>query len=91
MNTGLQDAANLGWKLAAVALGWADARLLDSYHAERYPAGRFVAHMSHGLLSLALLECRSLPRSPALLRAVTVHVRPVADRAALAVAGLGIG
>jgi 2-polyprenyl-6-methoxyphenol hydroxylase-like FAD-dependent oxidoreductase len=37
MNTGLQDAYNLGWKLALVASGRADARLLDSYELERVP------------------------------------------------------
>jgi 2-polyprenyl-6-methoxyphenol hydroxylase-like FAD-dependent oxidoreductase len=37
MNTGLQDAYNLGWKLALVVAGRADARLLDSYEAERIP------------------------------------------------------
>lgn len=37
MNTGLQDAYNLGWKLALVAGGRADARLLDSYALEREP------------------------------------------------------
>ena len=40
MNTGIQDAWNLGWKLAMVARGIADERLLDSYHAERWPVGR---------------------------------------------------
>jgi 2-polyprenyl-6-methoxyphenol hydroxylase-like FAD-dependent oxidoreductase len=40
MNTGIQDAWNLGWKLAMVSRGAADARLLDSYHAERWPVGR---------------------------------------------------
>jgi hypothetical protein len=40
MNTGIQDAWNLGWKLAMVTRGAADARLLDSYHAERWPVGR---------------------------------------------------
>jgi hypothetical protein len=40
MNTGIQDAWNLGWKLAMVTRGSADARLLDSYHAERWPVGR---------------------------------------------------
>ena len=39
MNTGIQDAANLGWKLALVSTGRADAALLDSYHAERHPIG----------------------------------------------------
>ena len=39
MNTGVQDAFNLSWKLAMVARGQADARLLDSYPAERVPVG----------------------------------------------------
>ncbi|HKP67100.1 MAG TPA: FAD-dependent monooxygenase, partial [Casimicrobiaceae bacterium] len=37
MNTGLQDAYNLGWKLALVVQGKADAALIDSYAAERMP------------------------------------------------------
>lgn len=37
-NTGIQDANNLGWKLAWVLNGWADESLLDSYQAERHPA-----------------------------------------------------
>ncbi|HLX82041.1 MAG TPA: FAD-dependent monooxygenase, partial [Burkholderiales bacterium] len=40
MNTGLQDAYNLGWKLALVSDGKADARLLDSYEEERIPVAR---------------------------------------------------
>jgi hypothetical protein len=44
MNTGLQDAFNLGWKLALVCAGAADVRLLDSYEIERRPvAERIVA------------------------------------------------
>jgi len=42
MNTGLQDATNLGWKLGAVLAGWAPDWLLDSYHAERHPVGASV-------------------------------------------------
>ncbi|MFI1250038.1 FAD-dependent monooxygenase [Streptomyces anulatus] len=42
LNLGLQDAANLGWKLAAEVRGTAGPGLLDSYHAERHPAGRRV-------------------------------------------------
>ncbi|MFE0644009.1 FAD-dependent oxidoreductase [Streptomyces sp. NPDC058877] len=37
LNTGLQDAVNLGWKLAAEVRGDAPAGLLDTYHAERHP------------------------------------------------------
>ncbi len=40
MNTGLQDAYNLGWKLALVVKGQADAALLDSYEGERLPVAR---------------------------------------------------
>jgi 2-polyprenyl-6-methoxyphenol hydroxylase-like FAD-dependent oxidoreductase len=60
MNTGLQDAANLGWKLAAAAAGWAPGGLLDSYHAERHPAGRSVLRTSGAVLRLALLRPRPL-------------------------------
>jgi 2-polyprenyl-6-methoxyphenol hydroxylase-like FAD-dependent oxidoreductase len=45
-NTGIADVHNLGWKLAAVLRGEADPALLDSYHAERHPAGWFVADQS---------------------------------------------
>lgn len=37
LNLGIQDAFNLGWKLAAEVKGWAPERLLDSYHDERHP------------------------------------------------------
>lgn len=40
MNTGLQDAHNLAWKLAAVKEGWADPGLLDSYERERRGVAR---------------------------------------------------
>ncbi|GAB1817580.1 rifampin monooxygenase [Herbidospora sp. RD11066] len=37
LNLGIQDAFNLGWKLAAELAGWAPADLLDTYHSERHP------------------------------------------------------
>ncbi|MBN6036873.1 FAD-dependent monooxygenase [Amycolatopsis sp. 195334CR] len=45
-NTGIADVHNLGWKLAAVLRGEAAPRLLDSYDAERRPAGWFAADQS---------------------------------------------
>jgi 2-polyprenyl-6-methoxyphenol hydroxylase-like FAD-dependent oxidoreductase len=39
LNTGLSDAMNLGWKLAATVQGWASPDLLDTYTEERHPAG----------------------------------------------------
>jgi 2-polyprenyl-6-methoxyphenol hydroxylase-like FAD-dependent oxidoreductase len=42
LNLGIQDAFNLGWKLAAEVRGWAPEGLLDSYHAERRPVAAAV-------------------------------------------------
>ncbi|MEV0243125.1 rifampin monooxygenase [Streptomyces sp. NPDC050674] len=42
LNLGVQDAFNLGWKLAAELRGWAPPGLLDSYHAERHPVAAAV-------------------------------------------------
>lgn len=39
LNLGVQDAFNLGWKLAAAVDGWAPEGLLDTYHSERHPVG----------------------------------------------------
>jgi FAD binding domain/Aromatic-ring hydroxylase, C-terminal len=39
LNLGIQDAFNLGWKLAGEVHGWAPDGLLDSYHTERHPVG----------------------------------------------------
>jgi 3-(3-hydroxy-phenyl)propionate hydroxylase len=39
LNTGVQDAVNLGWKLAQVVNGTSPDRLLDTYHTERHPVG----------------------------------------------------
>ena len=54
MNTSIQDAANLGWKLAATVGGWAPPGLLDTYQAERHPVGRQVLRASGALLRIGL-------------------------------------
>jgi hypothetical protein len=46
MNTGIQDAFDLGWKLAAVLGGWGGAGLLESYDTERRPASARAAEVS---------------------------------------------
>ncbi|MFJ2822374.1 FAD-dependent monooxygenase [Streptomyces toxytricini] len=56
MNTGIQDAHNLAWKLALAVAGRAHPRLLESYHAERHPVGeevvgRTVRHARQGSVS----------------------------------------
>lgn len=47
MNTGMQDAFNLAWKLAYVIKGWAGVGLLESYHDERQPVGRHVVERAN--------------------------------------------
>jgi 2-polyprenyl-6-methoxyphenol hydroxylase-like FAD-dependent oxidoreductase len=89
MNTGLQDAANLGWKLAADLQGWARPGLLDSYHDERHPVGRLVLRVSGGMLRAALSRRRRLVVLRT-LAAAAVRLPPIARRAALTVSGIGI-
>jgi 2-polyprenyl-6-methoxyphenol hydroxylase-like FAD-dependent oxidoreductase len=52
MNTGMQDAWNLGWKLALVVLDRVEEKLLDSYEAERWPVGRNLLRYTDRLFSL---------------------------------------
>ncbi|MFJ4562503.1 FAD-dependent monooxygenase [Streptomyces caelestis] len=56
LNTGLQDAANLSWKLAAVLKGHAADPLLDTYEAERHPIGRTVLRSSGGIVRAAMVR-----------------------------------
>jgi 2-polyprenyl-6-methoxyphenol hydroxylase-like FAD-dependent oxidoreductase len=60
MNTGIQDAHNLGWKLAAVANGDASPALLDSYEAERRPVAVGVLALSNARLQQAI-ELNGIP------------------------------
>ncbi|WP_420093183.1 FAD-dependent monooxygenase [Mycolicibacterium sphagni] len=53
LNLGLQDAVNMGWKLAADINGWAPPGLLDTYQSERHPVGRRV--MMHSMAQGALM------------------------------------
>jgi 2-polyprenyl-6-methoxyphenol hydroxylase-like FAD-dependent oxidoreductase len=46
MNTGIQDAWNLGWKLALVLRGEVREELLESYEAERWPVGHFLLRVT---------------------------------------------
>jgi 2-polyprenyl-6-methoxyphenol hydroxylase-like FAD-dependent oxidoreductase len=58
LNLGLQDAVNLGWKLARVVAGTAPASLLDSYHAERHPVGARALRSTMGQVAFARAEPR---------------------------------
>ncbi|MGM0364697.1 rifampin monooxygenase [Streptomyces griseoaurantiacus] len=56
LNLGLQDAFNLGWKLAAEVAGWAPEGLLDSYHAERHPVAAEVLDNIRAQMELMSVE-----------------------------------
>jgi 2-polyprenyl-6-methoxyphenol hydroxylase-like FAD-dependent oxidoreductase len=58
MNTGLQDAYNLGWKLALVVDGHADAALLDTYEAERIPVAQRLLRTTDRAFVLAVSNTR---------------------------------
>ena len=52
MNTGLGDAMNLGWKLAATIKGWAPHDLLDTYTTERHPIGEWVLNWTRAQVAI---------------------------------------
>ncbi len=56
LNLGIQDAVNLGWKLAAEVNGWAPAGLLDSYHTERHPVAADVLDNTRAQMELLSTE-----------------------------------
>jgi 2-polyprenyl-6-methoxyphenol hydroxylase-like FAD-dependent oxidoreductase len=56
LNLGLQDAFNLGWKLAADVNGWAPEGLLDSYHTERHPVAADVLNTTRAQAELLSTE-----------------------------------
>lgn len=56
LNTGVHDAMNLGWKLAQVVKRISPDSLLDSYHAERHPAGARVLQLAMAAVSLLGLD-----------------------------------
>ena len=80
MNTGLQDAYNLGWKLALAIEGRAGGELLDSYNAERRPVGRFLLQTTDRLFQMAT-------GGGAVLSFVRRHVAPTLARTAAGHAG----
>jgi 2-polyprenyl-6-methoxyphenol hydroxylase-like FAD-dependent oxidoreductase len=53
LNTGVQDAVNLGWKLAQVVNETSPESLLDTYHAERHPVGARVLHNTMAQVALS--------------------------------------
>jgi 2-polyprenyl-6-methoxyphenol hydroxylase-like FAD-dependent oxidoreductase len=59
LNTGVQDAVNLGWKLAQVINGTSPDNLLDTYHAERHPVGATVLRNTMAQVALIRTDDRT--------------------------------
>jgi 2-polyprenyl-6-methoxyphenol hydroxylase-like FAD-dependent oxidoreductase len=59
LNTGVQDAVNLGWKLAQVVKGTSSNSLLDTYHAERHPVAARVLRTTMAQVALRRLDERT--------------------------------
>jgi 2-polyprenyl-6-methoxyphenol hydroxylase-like FAD-dependent oxidoreductase len=90
MNTGLQDAANLGWKLAAAIQGWAPDGLLDTYESERHPVGRLVLRSSGAIIRMAMLRSRAGRLTRNLLGGAVLRLPPMARKAVGTISGIGI-
>ncbi|MBM7167918.1 FAD-dependent monooxygenase [Streptomyces sp. G44] len=89
MNTGLQDAANLSWKLVAAVNGRAPHGLLDTYHAERHPVGKAVLRSSGALVRLAMAKRPWTRGVRAALAALVRRVPAVRTRAVGQITGIG--
>jgi 2-polyprenyl-6-methoxyphenol hydroxylase-like FAD-dependent oxidoreductase len=90
MNTGIGDAMNLGWKLAAVLSGRGGADLLDSYQGERHPTGAQVLTMTDAFNRLVLGRSQLGMRIRQVAMRLVVRLAP-ARRVLLArVSGIGI-
>lgn len=59
LNIGVQDAVNLGWKLAQVVRGTSPESLLDTYHAERHPVGARVLRTTMAQTALSRNDART--------------------------------
>ncbi|MCX4747723.1 FAD-dependent monooxygenase [Kitasatospora sp. NBC_01287] len=90
MNTGLQDAANLGWKLAAVVRGHSPETLLDSYQEERHPVGKAVLRSSGALIRLGLARSAATRAARSVATALAGSVDPLVTRAARTVSGVSV-
>jgi 2,4-dichlorophenol 6-monooxygenase len=83
LNTGVQDAHNLAWKLGAIASGWAPECLLDSYEAERRPVAEENAQQSLRNATRMLEVAQALGLSQDREASRARHAETIADPAGL--------
>jgi 2-polyprenyl-6-methoxyphenol hydroxylase-like FAD-dependent oxidoreductase len=82
MNTGMQDAWNLGWKLALVTLGRVDEKLLESYEAERWPVGRNLLRYTDRLFGVFTRVMSGSAVAAWFRRTIVARVLPLVFRSA---------
>jgi len=88
LNTGVQDAVNLGWKLAQVVKGISPESLLDTYHAERHPVGARVLRNTMASVALRRPDERSKAAREAMAELLVMHEPRI--RVAAMLSGLDI-
>ena len=91
MNTGLQDAANLGWKLAVAVGGRGASDMLDSYQSERWPVGRSAVRSSGALIRAAALPSPALRQLRNTLVRMAGRIPPIMRTILQRMSGIGIG
>jgi 2-polyprenyl-6-methoxyphenol hydroxylase-like FAD-dependent oxidoreductase len=91
MNTGLQDAVNLGWKLAAALGDWGPRWLLDSYHAERHPVGAAVLALTGRQFRLNTVKSATDRARRWAVQRLLMPLPPAQSRLARDYSGVSIG
>ncbi len=91
MNTSIQDAANLGWKLAAAVQGWAPEGLLDTYESERHPVGRMVLRLSGSLVRFGMMRSTVRRHARNFVAGLLLGIPAVERKGAGKVSGIAIG
>ncbi|GAA1670677.1 FAD-dependent monooxygenase [Glycomyces endophyticus] len=89
MNTGIQDAANLSWKLAAVLRG-ADAALLDTYEAERHPVGEEVLRASGRIIRVAANKSKVMKVVRGAVLGTAMRLEPVQHKVTGMISGIDV-
>ncbi|RKF49103.1 FAD-dependent monooxygenase [Paraburkholderia fungorum] len=90
MNTGIQEAFNLGWKLARVLQGGASDRLLDTYYAERHPIERDVLRQTGFITQMAGADHGPLKLLRERVMPVLAALGPLRDAARMTISELSI-
>lgn len=90
MNTGLQEAHNLAWKIARVCRGQASARLLQTYESERRPVAEGILKFTDRLFNVALGQRRALLKLRPVLAPLVFSQKWILRRAFYRVSQLGI-